>query len=158
MSKFITFLFLGAALQPLCAFTIINQTDKHRTVKVQEASRVYKDDGKSSTVVANNEDVKPVVVPPHTSLEVFIEPCTDLLVGMIKPINQFASMILTTSYGPYGKYEMINDEWGLLIHKPHKFGGIRDLYNIGQDYGIMCLSPDCIGNVDPTGDLPAELK
>ncbi len=134
-------------------------------MKVQEAFRTSDESGKLSSPVPFNEDVEPVVVPANDSVDISIESCTDLLVGIVlveerqtaKGIT-ITTTTRTTCYGPYGGYDSINDDWGLVIHKPYRYGDYRDYLNKDLDYGIKCLSPRWVGQVEPLGVLPAQLK
>lgn len=162
-------------------FTIINQTDSEKVLKLQEAYRPESDQpGNRAFPEPLREESHEISIPAHSKATVNLtEPCPVLLVGVVTTKGGFIlsrTDTKTTCYEPYG-YQgsdetLLTDEWGIVIHKPigfpkHvSFSNISERVrkvnlakkNLEQGYGIKCLHPKLLEQVTSLEELPEELQ
>ena len=171
LSIFATLCLHGSAF----CFTIINQTNSERVLRIQEAYRPQADKpGNLAYPVPFDPNPHEISIPANSAHIFHLrEPCTVLLVDVVTIEKTFTNTTTnttntttntaTTCYGPYGyqgsNETLLTDEWGLIIHKPieNQTKSFFDRYNIKQDYGIKCLHPKLLEKVTSLEELPEEL-
>jgi len=178
--KFIASISLVCAVlyqsQSVQAFTIINQTDSKKVLIIEEARRPSS--VSSGTVNAPFPDSsKPhrINVPAKEVVTLDLAaPCPGLLVSVEDVVKKGSKKKTTTaimSYEVYSYDVLIDNNWGLVIHKPIEnpdFGSplspdyfSREMLwqeTVEQGYGIQFLHPNWLEKVTSLEVLPEELN
>lgn len=166
------------------AFTIINQTDSEKVLIIQEAYRPQAvKSGDLSSPEPIGEPLEITVPAKNFSYFDLPEPCSVLLISVktIEVTTTSEGKIRTTTstttscYEPYNhngqKANLINDEWGIVIHNPLEKPNLGNILSKDyfikqflwqqtkkQGYGIKCLHPLLLAQIDSLDALPEELN
>jgi len=157
------------------AFTIINQTDSEKVIKLQEAYRQKSNTpGTISAPEPYGYEPLTIRVPANSSQTVLLRAhCSTLIVGVITKDKDGRERNNKTCYDPYchrnnAEY-CFTDKWGLVIHKPCK----KDISYFDPDcaeklsimknekkngYSIKCLHPKLIRKTIYSDSLPIEIQ
>lgn len=179
----IIFMIVFFQSQSIFAFTIINQTDSEKILKIQEAYRPVSE-GNLNAPVPIGHLPHEITVPSKSVYYLdLVEPCPVLLVGVKTIVEEMETdtgrfcrtTTTTTCYEPYEcgdqKESLINDGWGLVIHNPILNPNLGNSFSPNyfvkkhqweqtkkQGYGIKCLHPKLLEKVNSLDELPEDLN
>jgi len=157
--------------QTVMAFTIINQTELKKSLKLEEAKRPK--EGAMPVAIGKGPHI--IEVPPKSIRTIELsEPCPVLLLHTTtttKKQDKTVTSTSTTCYEPYDygnqKEKFITNDWGIVIHKPLTRKGVvsRDRFaeeftrsqNLRNGYGVKILHPKFLVQTS-VDQLPAELQ
>jgi len=160
--------------QSIFAFTIINQTDSEKVIRIQEAFRPHSDrPGNLAAPIPFGVPARQITIAPHCREIILLQSTpTVLLVTIItkkKNGRRTKTIEETTCHETFpfqDRFEdEFNDDWGLVIHKPIRedcFPFFNDRWilrrELEQGFGIRCLHPLLLGTITSMEELSEEVK